>query len=348
MQVEKPMYLRGTIFLGAPGSGKSFLMQYRALDELRRQEEARLVFVGFPVSQLPVLALAQGAHVASEDEGKAVIEGDRMTAFFANACGESEDVAAEGRRLVIETLRAALVPENRNKFILALDEPFAFFRNEAERDELFILLSTLLDAPVPSLTFFISFQTIAAIRNHSGFGSTAVALFRRLHEKFIFTSGEQGGGAGGHELAAFAGCPIVNPTALRRGEAVHVYHHLSELVDIGLEGNGVVYSRPHELKPVGFLREREIRGESMAEPLASALSAGILLVAWLAAFSQFIKHLDVWPARPGLGVLFYVLSVVAALCSPMTYHLMRSMLVAAIIASTAAKPGGKHLSEDLG
>jgi KaiC/GvpD/RAD55 family RecA-like ATPase len=348
MQEEKPKYLRGTIFLGAPGTGKSFLMQHRALDELRRQEEARLVFVGFPVSQLPVLALAQGAHVAGEDVGKAVIEGDRMTAFFANAGGENEEVAAEGRRLVIETLRAALVAENRNKLILALDEPFAFFRTEAERDELFILLSTLLDAPVPSLTFFISFQTIAAIRNHSGFGSTAVALFRRLHEKFIFTSGEPGGGAGDHELAAFAGCPIVNPTALRRGEAVHVYHHLSELVDIGLEGNGVVYSRPHELKSVGFLRAREIRGESMAEPIASALSAGLLLAALLAAVARFVIHLDVWAAFPIVGVIYYVLSVVAAFFSPTAYRHMRSMLIAAIIAASVSRSGGEHLSEDLG
>lgn len=329
MKYDADKVLRGTVFLGAPGTGKTFLMQHRALAELRRQEEARLVFVGIRSATDPILALAPGAHVAREEGGRFVIEGDHMTAYFCDAdIRRDEAAAAEGRRLVLETLRAARSPEGRNKYILAVDEVFAFFRTEGERDELFVLLDALLDSPVPSITFLITFQTVGQIM--SGFGMVGVELLSRLHEKFIFKSFDA------RECAEFAGCAIANPIALQRAEAIHIYHGMSELVDIGLRRDGAVIVKEHELKPLGFWRKREIRGESMAEPLAAALTVGLLVLAALAAVKLFIQFQTTWAASPrgqAAGILFYVITLAMAAASTKAYGPMRACLAAVIAAS---------------
>lgn len=342
MKTEQIPVLRGTILLGVPATGKTFLLQHLALAALRNKPDARLIYIGAPERPDPILALHKGARVIEEGEGLTVIEGERMTAYL---CGNGGGALRRAQNVLLETLTAAARPENRNKFIVAVDEMTHLFHEDLVRGgvsnmkgAIFDQLDELLDAPAPTITFLTTFQTVEQI--FSLFGERGINLFKRLHEQFVFK--------GYGDISYFTDCGGVNPRALRPGEAIHIFHGAAMLVDVGLSPAGAVSVKPHELKRVGYWRAREIRGESMAEPLAAALSAGILLLAWLSAVGQFLKHLDLWAARPGFAVLFYGLSVVAAMLSPWSYRQMRAWMTAIIIGATAMRPRGKHLSEDLG
>lgn len=333
MQGRQIPFIRGTVFLGPPGSGKSFLMQYRALDALRRQPEAHLLYVSAPARQDPILALQPGARVVREEGGMILIEAERMKAFLCDADtgqADREGLIKEAKTAITQTLALASLSENHRKCILAIDEVFAFFRKEKEINALFELLEGVLDAPTSSLTFLITFQTLNQIG--SGFGKRGVELFRRLHEKFIFKTFEE-------EVNSFANCGDVNPLALQRGEAVHVYHGLSEVVEIGLDADDAVTIKPHHLKPVGLWRRREIRGESMAQPLAGFLCLLMLGVSALTGIRLFIAYQPQWATRPGanMGTLFYAGSIAAAAFLTHAYPHMKNCLAAMIVAASRGR-----------
>lgn len=131
------------------------------------------------------------------------------------------------------------------------------------------MLEALLDAPVETITFLITFQSVSQI--FYLFGERGISLFARLNEKFVlkFYDGRDAKFYDGRAAISFADCGGISPLALKRGEAVHIINGASEVVNFGLRPGGAVEIKPPMLKPVGFWRKRELRGVRFAAWLSA-------------------------------------------------------------------------------
>jgi hypothetical protein len=129
-----------------------------------------------------------------------------------------------------------------------------------------------------------------------------------MHEKFVFKMCDI------HEIEPLADCGDNDPRRLRSGEAVHLYHDATELVDIGLQPNSAVEIKPHELTPVGYMRRREITGhlrhrragakrikfEWGSHPTMDKIGAHV------AAQGKDIRFYGLMVGRYAIGIMIYV------------------------------------------
>jgi hypothetical protein len=243
--------LRGTVICGSAATGKTFLLQSRAVEALRLGDGTFLTYVGPDGRCEPLTEALPGPFVKAERNyctDRLTYEGDNV---FAGIYGRQW--AGEGKAAVHMTLLRAL--EERGKYILAVDEPLYFFPSPEERDELFSLIKRLVDAPVPQLALLMTFRSITQIRDC--FGEEGVALLARLHEKFVLSNHESE-----NELLIGAGMDVSEVVAdvsmLHKGEAIHVVDGLARVVTFGLDRKGGPTGKKG-LRGAWYLRRRHLR-----------------------------------------------------------------------------------------
>ncbi len=316
--------LRGTVIIGATGTGKSYLLQYQALEALRRNEDSELIYVGTTVRQDPILSIQNEAHISEEKDGFLLIRAERMTAYFCDTSPGSAEVERV-KSVILDTLAAALAPDNNHKYILALDGMFSFFRSDGEAEEIWWMLKKVLDTATNNITFLATFQTANDIR--SAFGEAGVQLFARMDDKFILRCFDD------HDLASFVDCQDINPINLQRGEALHFHHGGFTLVDFGLDSRGTVTVGSRELKEIGIWRQGELRSESYLSDIAGALCFVLLLGSVLVMVNFFHEHRDIFETKAtgSLGTVLYAASLIATALMTAAFPYMRSCVAAWLI-----------------
>lgn len=333
--------LPGTILLGEPATGKSYLLQHHALAALARKPEAKLIYVRGTFRNDPVIEVhATDSLAVREELGLLVIEAERMTAYICDAePGLSGETARlEGKAAILNVLNLTARGDGPRDYILAVDEIDAFFRDEDERDTLFELLEKSLDSDARLLTLMVTFQTVESIV--SLFGPRGVELLSRLEEKFVFKTREV------LALEPFVGDRFIITGRLRRGEALHVTTEAAVLVNADLEPDGGVSIRPHALKPVGFLRVRQIHDENLSAHAADC----VFLIAFPAAIAfavfLFVQHERGWLASLGArpGTLLFGGAMASAFLTAAAHKLAAPRLARFLAALAITRAGSRLLN----
>jgi hypothetical protein len=243
--------LRGTVICGSAATGKTFLLQSRAVEALRLRDGTFLTYVSPDGRCEPLTAALTGPFVNAERiycPDRLTYEGDNV---FAGIYGRQW--AGEGKAAIHTTLLRAL--DERGKYILAVDEPLYFFPSPEDRQEVFSLIQRLVDAPVPQLSLLMTFRSVTQIRDC--FGDEGVALLARLHEKFVLSNHESEnellGGAGMDVSAA-----VADVSMLWKGEAVHLVDGSARVVTFGLDRKGGPTGKKG-LRGAWYLRRRRLR-----------------------------------------------------------------------------------------